>query len=174
VNPYRQAIGGSLKLKAPAGWTVNPPTFNFNLNPGEVFEREITLEFPYNSFAGTKLISAEFNVQADRNTSFVAPLLLKLGLSDVGMQTIALREGKDLIVQQIISNYGDHTIDYTAFAIVPGHARQERLVTNLGAGRTTIKRYRFQNVKLPPDAKVRVGIKELEGTRILNDEVPVQ
>jgi hypothetical protein len=29
-------------------------------------------------------------------------------------------------------------------------------------------------VKLPPDAKVRVGIKELEGTRILNDEVPVQ
>jgi hypothetical protein len=46
-------------------------------------------------------------------------------------------------------------------------------VTNLGPGRTAIKRYRFTGVKAGA-VKARVGVKELAGTRILNDEVPVQ
>jgi hypothetical protein len=174
INPYRQAIGGTFKLKAPPGWTVNPPTNVFTLNPGETFDREITIEFPYNSFAGPKVIEAEFLVQADRNSTFTAPIVLNLGLSDVGMQSLALRDGNDVLIQQIISNYGDKPIDYISFAIFPGQARQERLVTNLGPGRTTIKRYKFSNVQLSPGATVRVGVKELEGTRILNEEVPVQ
>ena len=41
VNPYRQAISGLVRLKAPAGWTVSPPTLSFSVNPGETFEREI-------------------------------------------------------------------------------------------------------------------------------------
>jgi hypothetical protein len=174
VNPYRQAIGGSLKLKAPAGWNINPPTFQFSLNPGETFERDITIELPYNSLAGAKTVEAEFKVQADRNSGFRVAIPLKLGLSDVGMQTLALRDGQDIIVQQMISNYGDKPIDYAAFTMYPGQARQERLVTNLEPGKTTIKRYRFTNVKFAAGATVRSGIKETYGTRILNEEVPIQ
>jgi len=174
TNPYKQAISGSFKLKAPAGWVLNPPTFSFNLNPGETFDREITIEFPYNSFAGPKRIDGQFVVQGERSSEFTVPIMLNLGLSDVGMQTLALRDGADIIVQQMITNYGDKPIDYSAFAMCPGQARQERLVTGLGAGRTTIRRYRFANVKTAPELKVRVGIKELVGTRILNDEVMVQ
>ncbi|HEY7086523.1 MAG TPA: hypothetical protein VH518_00460 [Tepidisphaeraceae bacterium] len=174
VNPYHQAISGSVKLTAPAGWVINPPSIAFSLNPGEVFERDLTIEFPYNSFAGPKAINAEFQVQADNNSTFTVPIMLKLGLSDVGLQTLALRDGTDIIVHQMITNYGDKPIDYTAFAIFPGQPRQERLVTNLAAGRTTIKKYRFTNVKFFPQAKVRSGLKELDGTRILNDEVTIQ
>jgi hypothetical protein len=174
TNPYSLAISGQMKLKAPAGWTINPPTFTFNLNPGEVFDREITMEFPYNSFAGAKTINAEFVVQADRNVQFISPLVVNLGLSDVGIRTLAIRDGKDVLVQQMVSNYGSKPIDYTAFAIFPGQARQERLITNLAPGRTTMKRYRFKNITLTPDAKVRSGVKELAGTRILNEEIPIQ
>jgi hypothetical protein len=174
VNSYRTAIGGTLKLKPPAGWTLSPPTFNFTLNPGEKFERELTIEFPYNSFAGPKNITAEVSVQADTNTTFSLPIALSLGLSDVGIQTLALRDGKDVIVQQMITNYGDNPIDYTAFAIFPGQARQERLVTNLGPGRTTVKKYRFADVGSAPGRVVRSGVKEQVGTRILNEEVPIQ
>lgn len=173
-NPYRTAISGTVKLKAPAGWTLNPPTHTFSLNPGESFDRELTIEFPYNSYAGPKTIEAQFAVQADRNSTFTVPITLNLGLSDVGMQTFALRDGNDILVQQTIQNYGDKPIDYSAFAIFPGQARQERLVTNLGAGRTTIKRYRFTEAKVPPGTRLRVGVKELNGSRILNDEVEVQ
>ncbi len=173
-NPYHQAIGGLLKLHPPAGWTLNPPNFNFTLNPGETFDRELTIEFPYNSFAGPKTITAEFNVQAERNSTFSMPLMLTLGLSDVGLQTLALRDGKDIIVQQMITNYGEKPINYTAFAVYPGHPRQERLVTNLGPGRTTMKKYRIVNADLSKPAKVRAGVKEQDGTRILNDEVEIQ
>ena len=174
TNPYRQAIAGTFKLRGPAGWTINPPTHTFTLNPGETFDRELTIEFPYNSFAGAKTLTADFAVQADQNVSFTVPISLKLGLSDVGMQTLALRDGDDVIVQQMITNYGDRPIDYTAFAIFPGQARQERLVTNLGPGRTTIKRYRFTEIPADAVGSVRSGVKELTGTRILNEEVAIQ
>jgi hypothetical protein len=174
TNPYKTAISGQLKLKAPAGWTLNPPTHAFSLNPGETFDKELTIEFPYNSYAGAKTIEAQFMLQADRTSTFTVPLTLQLGLSDVGMQTLALRDGDDVFVQQTIQNYGDKPIDYGAFAIFPGAARQERLVTNLGAGRTTLKRYRFEKVKIAPGMRIRVGVKELNGSRILNDEVEIQ
>jgi len=90
------------------------------------------------------------------------------------LQTLALRDGADVIVQQMITNYGSRPIDYSAFAIYPGQPRQERLVTGLDPGRTTIRKYRFTNVRFAPDLKVRSGIKELVGTRILNEEVAIQ
>jgi hypothetical protein len=174
TNPYHQSINGSFKLVPPRGWIINPPSGTFTLNPGETFERDVTIEFPYNSFAGMKSIEAEFHVQADQNSSFRVPVMLKLGLSDVGLQTLALRDGNDVVVQQMITNYGERPINYTAFALFPGAARQERLVTGLAPGKTTIKKYRFTNVTFARDAKVRSGLKELEGTRILNDEVAIQ
>ena len=57
------------------------------------------------------------------------------------------------------------------FLSILDQARQERLVTNLGAGRTTIKKYRFPGVEPPKNGKIRSGVKELSGTRILNEEV---
>jgi hypothetical protein len=174
TNPYKQAISGTFRLRPPAGWTLTPSVQTFNLNPGETFEREIILELPYNSIAGVKTIDAQFDVQAERPTQFSVPVTLNLGLSDVGLQTLALRDKGDIVVQQMITNYGDVPINYTAFAILPGAARQERLVTQLGAGRSTIKLYRFPAARIPEGTKVRSGVKEMVGTRILNDEVPVQ
>jgi hypothetical protein len=183
ANPYRGTIGGTLKLKPPAGWSVNPPTFAFTLNPGERFDREITIEFPYNSYAGPKTITAEFSLAAGDESggaggggsgSFAVPITLNLGLSDVGTQTLALRDGGDVVVQQMVSNYGDKPVDYTAFAIFPGQARQERLITGLAPGQTTVKRYRFKGAAVTPGLRVRAGVKEMEGARILNEEVEVQ
>ncbi len=174
TNPYHSAIAGTVKLTPPKGWTINPPSHTFTLNPGETLDREITIEFPYNTFAGTKIITADFQFQGEVSENFSVPLALKLGLSDVGLQTVALRDGEDVIVQQMITNYGEKPIDYTAYAMYPGQARQERLVTKLAPGRTTIKKYRFVKVNFSKDAAVRSGVKELIGTRVLNDEVAIQ
>jgi hypothetical protein len=101
-------------------------------------------------------------------------LTLNLGLSDVGTSTLALRDGKDLLVQMTVTNYGERPVDYTAFATFPGQARQERLITNLPPGRSTIKLFRFPGASVTVGSKVRTGLRELNGLRILNDELEVQ
>ncbi len=177
VNPYPTSISGKIKLTGPAGWTVVAQVPTFNLAPGERYDGAVTIEFPYNSFAGVKSIDCEVELQAGETQNFIVPVPLKLGLGDVGLSTIALRDGADVIVQQVITNYSNKPVDYTGFVVVPGQARQERLVTALKAGQTTIKKYRFTNVdfsKVPAGKKVRSGVKETEGTRVLNDEVDVQ
>jgi hypothetical protein len=174
TNPYRQSISGMVRLRPPPGWTLNPPSMTYSLNPGETFDQEVSIEFPYNSFAGTKIIRADVSVQSDKNSTFSVPIVLKLGLSDVGLQTLALRDGNDVVVQQIITNYGEKPINYTAYAIFPGQARQERLVIDLASGATTIKKYRFVNAALVPGAKARSGIKETDGVRVLNNQVAIE
>ena len=173
VNTYRTPISGDVRLRPPEGWIINPPSITFSLNPGETFDQELEIEIPYNSVAGAKTIMAQFSMPGESTPHFSVPVAASLGLSDVGMQTLALRDGDDVVIQQMITNYGERPINYGAFAIFPGQARQERLVTNLGPGHTAIKRYRFTGVTAGA-VKARVGVKELAGTRILNDEVPVQ
>ncbi|HEY2588893.1 MAG TPA: hypothetical protein VGI81_24330, partial [Tepidisphaeraceae bacterium] len=174
VNTYDHAITGTLHLRAPDGWTLDPPTFNFNLNPGDKFDQPVSILFPYSSVAGVKMLNCDFLIDGEKNPSFGVPLTLKLGLSDVGMETIAMRDGHDIFVQQMITNYGDRPINYSAFATCPGQARQERVVVNLAPGATTIRRYRFENVPRTPRGEVRVGLHELQGTRLLNDSIAVQ
>ena len=172
-NPYPMRITGTYKLKAPKGWTITPSIEDFNLNPGEEVNREITIEFPMSSPAGLREIEMEVVIQSDHQSKFTMPLAVKLGLSEVGMQTMAFRQGKDVIVQQIIQNYSEKPIDYTAFAIFPEQTRQERLVINLGPGKSVIKRYRFTKAIAQKGAVIRTGLKELDGNRILNDEIEI-
>jgi hypothetical protein len=174
TNPYTQPIGGTLKLHAPPGWNLTPPSFDFTLNAGETFDRELTVEFPYNSIAGPQPVTADFDVQADRHISFTEPVALTLGLSDVGTQCMAFRDGTDIIVQQMITNYGEQPITYSAYANYPGRPRIERLVTSLNPGQTAVKKYRFSNVAADITSRIRVGLKEVEGNRILNDEVEIK
>lgn len=174
TNTYPTAISGTLHLAAPKGWTLTPATVNFTLNPGETFDRTVSIEFPFNSPAGPRTIQAEFAIQATgKPVSFQMPLTVKLGLSQVSLQTMAIRDGRDVIVQMVIQNYGDKPIDYTAFALAPGQQRQERLITGLAPGRSIVRKVRFDGGKLPPGAKVRVGLKEMDGPRVLNDDVVV-
>ncbi len=174
TNPYATAISGRLRLTGPTGWTVTPQAPNFNLNPGETYRGPVTIEFPYSSVAGAKTVMCTVDLQADKSQQIKVPVGLRLGLGDVGLETIALRDGNDVIVQQMITNYTAKPIDYTAFVTLPAQARQERLVTALKAGATIIKKYRFVNVSVAKEQKIRSGVRETDGTRVLNDEVSVQ
>ncbi len=174
VNPYPMPIGGTIKLRAPLGWSINPPILSFTLNPNETFDRDVAIEIPYNTIAGKVNIRADFDLQAEEHTKFTVPIPLSVGLSDVGTQCMAYRDRHDVMVQQIISNYGDKPVSYAAFALYPGRPRIERLVTTLLPGRTIIKKYRFTDVPKGQSVKIRVGLKESEGTRVLNDEVEIK
>lgn len=176
VNPYPTTLSGRIRLSGPSGWNVVAQNPGFSLAPGETYDGAVTIEFPYSSFAGIKTIDCDVQLQTGDTRNLKVPVTLKLGLGDVGLSTIALRDGNDILVQQVITNYSTRMLDYTAFTLVPAQARQERLVQDLKPGQTVIKKYRFTNVHFDPTQPmlVRSGVKELEGTRVLNDEVTVQ
>ena len=167
-NPYPTTLGGRLKLIGPAGWTMTPQTPAFTLAAGEAYDGVVTIDVPYSSLSGNKPVDVA--VELDSGASFRVPLSLRLGLGDLGVDASAFRDGNDIVVQQIITNYATQPADYTAFAVFTGAARQERLVRGLQPGQTVIKRYRFPNAG-DGAKRVRSGVREMQGTRSLNEEI---
>lgn len=178
TNPFPDFLSGTVRLKPPAGWTVTPNTLSFNLNPGETWSREVQLELPMNTLAGVHPLAVSFELVGITPATVVVPVDLQVGLEQVALQTTVVREGAELVVQVTVTNRGDTPISFNAFAIVPGQQRQERLIAGLGPGRSVVRRFRFPAL---PEAEpgagairvVRVGLRELDGNRLLNDEVPL-
>lgn len=172
-NTFDTPISGSIRLRGPSGWTLTLGATNFSLNPGETLEAPLTLDFPLSTSAGTKVLHAELNIQGNKDYRTTVPINLKLGLSDIGLQTIALRRGKEIVVQQMVTNYSSAPVNYNAFVTLPGQARQERLLTNLGPGKTMIRKYRFAAPELQT-TRLRSGVREMQGRRMLNEEVTIE
>jgi hypothetical protein len=173
TNTFPHAIAGTIRLRAPEGWDVTLTDPAFSLGAGESLARPVELRIPYNSDAGEHRIDAEIRLRGGPDLRVIrVPIVVRVGLTDIGLRTVARRNGNDLLVEQTVTNYGDRPANYNAFVVVPGNARQERLILELGPGQTTIKRYRFRNASdLEPGTHLRSGLRELEGTRILNDRV---
>ncbi|MGF1632261.1 MAG: hypothetical protein ACFCVE_00285 [Phycisphaerae bacterium] len=174
TNTFSMPISGDIRLAGPQGWRVQLEPRHFALQPGETYRGVARIQFPYNSLAGRKILKAHIGIRSDDWQAVEAPVGLELGLSEVGLQTLAVRQGSAIMVQQVITNYADRAIAYSAFVHVPGLARQERLVTDLEAGKTVIKRYRFEGLLDTGSIKFRSGLREMEGTRILNEEVELE
>jgi hypothetical protein len=172
-NTFDSPISGTVRLTGPAGWKLPIRNSSFSLSPGETYEEPVTIEFPLNATSGPKTLMAELSVEGRRDYRVSVPVPVTIGLSDVGLQTVALTMNGQIFVQQLITNYGTQKIDYNAFVSMPGQPRQERMVTNLGPGMTIIKKYRFAIPSLST-TKLRSGIRELEGRRMLNEEVPIR
>lgn len=172
-NDFDSPISGTIRLAAPKGWIAPMGASTFNLNPGESFEGALSLTLPTNVPAGQTKLIAEIRIEGRDDRRLTLPVPVTVGLADVGLRSFALRTaGGEVVVQQIITNYGSTPIDYTAFAQVPGRARQERLVSNLGPGKSVVRRYRFAASTVDA-ATCRSGLKELQGVRMLNQEVPI-
>ncbi len=172
TNPYARPVSGIVRLRGPAGWTLSPPTFTFELAAGESLDRDVGIDLPVNARTGRNVVRADVDLQADRPVRMSMPLAMTVGLSDVGVQSTAFRDGPTVVVQQRITNYGEHPVDYTAYAACPNQPRVERLVVGLAAGQTTLKRYRF--AAGPGPVRVRAGIRETDGPRVLNEELTVE
>ncbi len=173
TNSFPQAIAGSIRVIGPSGWSTQLTDNQFSLNPGETARMPLSIEFPLNSFAGEKTLLAEIRIAGGREQRLLVPVTITLGLADVGLQTLAFRDGDRIFVQQVVTNYGRSPIEFTAFVQCPGVARQERVINDLAPGRTTIKRYRFEAPRQPIES-IRSGLSELDGPRVLNEEVPLR
>ena len=183
ANVFPHALAGRIELRGPEGWEVSfgGAGNRFSLAPGERFDRSFEVRFPYNSYAGEKVIDAELTVRDasdGRERTIRVPLTVRLGLEDTSLRTSTWTEGRDVVVEQTIRNEGDATASWTAFVLFPDRPRQERLVIDLGPGQTLVRTFRFADaaplLKAGEATEIRSGLRELEGMRILNDKVELQ
>ena len=174
TNTFDTPITGTIRVGGPKGWQVAVGGASFSLNPGETYSAPVTLTFPMNASAGDRVLTADIKLQGREDYRLIVPIAVKLGLSDVGLQTMAVRSGDEVIVQQVITNYGSVPINYNAFLTVAGLPRQERIVSNLMPGKITIRKYRLPLPQSSQVEKLRSGVREVEGKRMLNDEVEIR
>jgi hypothetical protein len=174
-NTLNTPVSGTVRVRGPDRWTILVDNINFALGPGETANVPLSIEFPLNSFAGDKTLQVHLHIAGTRQYDITVPVTVKLGLKDLGLTSLALRDGDSLLILQQITNYGAEPVNYTSFVSMTGFARQEQLVNNLAPGRSTIKRYRFpitEGQTLPP--RLRSGVREQQGVKVLNEEVQVR
>ena len=176
TNPWPRTISGNFLIDNPATWHVSPKRHHFSIAARETIELPLTLQFPVYEVAGHKQISARFDFIADERYQVDISSDMELGLANVDLDATLNIEPNpqtgdmDVVVTQLISNTGhDETIALYAFASLPGHPRQERIVAQLKPGQTILRRFRFadaaEQIKTTP---IRVGVRQTTGPAVLN------
>lgn len=178
TNTWPYSISGELVITEPSKWTIQPQRYTFFLNPGQKASLPVLIEFPASEMVGRKTLVARFDLMANQNTQryqvdLSAPLTV--GLKDVDFQaTLALERHPDtgsidVVVTELITNKGQQTQALYTFATMRGYPRQERIISQLFPGQSTVRRFRFANVgDQLEQIKVQVGVRESSGPAMLN------
>jgi len=172
-NTYHEPISGLLRLFAPENWEVRPNRISFSLRPGEQFRRPIAVHFPHNVEAGVKALVGEFVIDASQRYQLVSPAWFEIGLHNIDLDTYVFRTGDRVIVRQSITNRADQGTCFEGYVIAPRRPRLNRLFANFLPGQNITKDFILEDAADLAGARVRVGLKELQGSRVWNRTLTV-
>ncbi|MEE9405013.1 MAG: NEW3 domain-containing protein [Algisphaera sp.] len=179
-NPWPVTLSGSLSVTGPPGWEAVPRDFDFSLPAGKSQHFPVSLSFPVSALAGPKMLSARLRFTAeDGRHDVTLSTPIELGLPGVGFEPqLSLRRDAQGMLQAqvtcVVVNQGDAPISLGVFASLPGHARQERLISRLAPGQAVQRRFTFHNAELALQSHdISVGLRETQGAGLLNMRVGV-
>jgi hypothetical protein len=176
ANPYPRTIAGRVHITGPERWDIQPRIHNFSIPAGQQVKLPVSFSFPINEIAGPKQMTAQMELEADERYTLDLSAPLTVGLQNVHLQANATIEAGagdgDVVVTLLVSNTGDADQSFYAFALAPGAARQERIISPLKAGQSTIKRFRFPAAAVTLSGQeIRVGLRQTDGPAVLNHVV---
>jgi hypothetical protein len=181
TNPWPMTVSGNLQITGPEGWTSRPTRHFFSIPAGRTVTLPTALQFPVSEVAGPKQLTARFEFTADQTMVIDLALPIEVGLKDVTMNaTVALGAGEDGQTEDagaaaVVTNTGNQTLSLYVFANLPGHPIQERIVADLGPGETVVRRFHFPGAgRALRDNAMRMGIREIDGPRMLNQRLSVE
>lgn len=181
TNPWPMTVSGNLQVTGPAGWTSRPTRHFFSVPAGRSVTLPVSLQFPVSEVAGHKYLTARFEFTADQPMVIDMALPIEVGLKDVTMNaTAALGRGtggdtEDATAAAVVTNTGNQTLSLYVVAHLPGHPIQERILADLGPGETAVRRFNFPGAgQTLRDNAMRLGIREIDGPRMLNQRLTVE
>lgn len=172
-NTYHDRIGGILRLMLPEGWELRPNRLPFSLAPGEVFRHKISLRFPLNAEARTMPLLGEFALDADRRYVFTTPAWFEFGLKGIDSHAFAFRSRDQVTVRLMMTNRTGRTVHFESYVVAPDRQRIERLVSNFEPGQTILRTFVISEAADLAGRDLRVGLREIQGTRMWNQVVAV-
>ena len=184
TNPWPVAISGSLTFTGPTGWEAVPRQQNFAIPAGATATFPVTLRFPVSVQAGMDLLTVRVRFTARGRHDVYLSRPVELGLPGLGFDPELLVErvpsvdgGPDrvrAVVNCVMTNRGAEPVSLGAFATLPGHPRQERLIPRLGPGEAVRRRFVFNDAAAAlRDFDVSLGLRENGGAGVLNARVGI-
>ncbi len=174
VNPQDKPISGLLRLKAPPDWEVSPTRISFAIGPGQEWRSRITLRFPPNEVAGGKVLTGLFTIDAQDTTELTAQAPFALGLDDIEVHCFARIEKDTVTVHQTLTNRSGKQLDVEGYVLAPGRARMVHMYRRLEPGQTVYRKFLLERASQLMGEDVRVGLRELDGPRVLNQSLVIQ
>jgi hypothetical protein len=173
-NTYREPINGMLRLVPPPDWDIRPNRIMFSLAPGQQFRQQIAIRFPVNAEAGLTPLVGEFTLDADHRYRVISAAWLELGLKNIVLETESFRRGTSLVVRQSLANNSSETVSFSGYLLAPQRERIERSFWNFQPGQTAAKEFVLENADALAGQKIRLSLKEMQGTRVWNRVLTVR
>lgn len=167
-NTYHEPISGLLRLIAPPDWDVRPNRIPFALQPDEVLQAPVQIRFPINAEAAVTPLVGEFEIDADQRYHIIIPAWFELGLENIDVSVNVYRLDQRVVVQQSMTNRTDRPVNFEGYVVVPGRKRISRRFINILPGQSARKEILIDNAADLIGKRIRVGLTELQGTRIWN------
>ncbi len=172
-NPRNTSISGSVTITPPPRWTIHPANFNFVISPNGKFEKPLEIRFNRDESAGEKTVHVEMELVDTRRQKLVVPVPMKLVNEELDAWAYATVEGDSLVIRHSVTNKSDQSLNLRSSAIVPGKRRQYRNLLAFAPQQTATVEYRLKEWNELKGRRVRLYLREINGTRMHNVEVQV-
>ncbi len=174
ANPWPRTVTGHVRLTNLTNWKLRPRLIRFSIPAGGTFEVPLEVAIPVSEVAGPKKLEAKVYIEADRNHDIVATVPLEVGLRDIELNANLVLETQDdgtqtAVITVLLTNRGNDTLNFYAFAQAPGRPAQQRIISSLKPDQTVMKRFRFTDATKDLSAKrIRIGLREMDGPAVMN------
>ena len=132
------------------------------------------LRYPSNEPIGKKIMQLKFELEARRPITLNLLLPLQLDNSDLKMRVLWFRRNDEMILWQEIINKSEHSADLIGYVMTPNQPRKERQISQLGPEQNAIKEYSLGPWQEMLGQTIRVGFREIRGTRIANEVITLE
>lgn len=173
-NPWAVPLVGDLRLSGPGGWRASPVVTRVKIPAGGTLTLPIELTPPPSPTTGEIMLRVEMGFTTEREYAVELQTPLRVGLEGLRFEARLVDDGAGgLAVEAEVWNVGDRPRAVKLFAVLPGRARQERLVPRVEPGEAAVRRFVFAGLTPGELASglLRTGVTETDGPGSLSQRV---
>ncbi len=172
-NGYLTELSGTIALQPPPGWDVSPNPIPLELAPGAVLEQPLRFTLPPRQVASGQQLGVDVHVARPDVFDMHFDVRLEVELKGISLRADARWEGDDLVVEHTLQNNSDRPVSFNAFCQPPDSTRADGLFLNVPPGASRTQGYRFPTARRLARQNLWLGIREIDGTRTLDQLVAV-